>query len=475
MNVRLYKTFRKRVKSTLIPSNHPYTNMDIQLKDRCSVEYPVFIFSFDPFEINYIYVEKWERYYFKIDGVYDNGLWEVKFQEDYLGTFRTEILDTAAVIMYCYGSQDDIVDSRIPVKNEVQIDSKTASLSGMNWLISGAGTPILAITGKGSNGIYALDLSDISELLNGFDGWYNDNIPDYWTALKQLAYGGSAADNIKGAFALPFTINSGGVSEAINLGGYPARKSDGTAISGYKLLQYNIDADCTIQIPWRYTGWRRSSPYTQITIFLPLCGLFSISPESVKNDSSLYVKYTFNRSSGDFSVVVKGSSSGNTVITSSGNCAIGLFLGSAGSDIGKITTGVGAGLGSAIAGGAALAFGASGAAAVGAALAIGGGLAGAAGATISGLGGLTDGSAGLSGGAAVNMGTDVKIFVTTKTLADHPLNLAIRIGKPFFKNDSVGNHVGYVQTDGFQLSSYKATSSEIEKINAYLDTGIYVD
>lgn len=475
MEVRFFNSFRKRLRSTDVPSPSVYKSVNIDLKDRCSVEYPVLLLSFDPIDYNYVYIPNWKRYYFKIDSAYVNGLYEVKLQEDYLGSFRDEIFNTTAVIMYSHNGSNDIIDSRIPIKSGVTNDVRSASLSGITWLTSGAGTPMLAITGKGSNGIYALSLSDMAELLDGFDGWYNDNIPDYFTAIKQLAYGGSASDNIKGAFSLPFTINSGGAYEMINLGGYPARRANGTYIAGYKIIQYNQDAECDVSIPWHNNNWLRSAPYTLITIFLPLCGLFSISPESVKNDSSLHVKYTFNRSSGDFSVVVTGNSSGIIVVTSAGNCAMGLFVGSAGSDIGKITTGVGGGVATAIGGAAALAFGATGAAAVGAALAIGGGLAGAAAATVSGLGGLTDGSAGLSGGAAVNMGTDVKVFTVSKSISDNTANLGIRIGKPFFKNDKIGNHVGYVQCDGFQLSSSRASSSETEKINSYLDTGVYIE
>ena len=469
-------TFDKRIKSTKVPSSTILGgNYNLEIKDRCSVEYPVFIFNFDPININYIYVVEWDRYYYKIDAVYAEGLWEVKFQEDYLASFKGDISATTAMILYAFDSSEDIVDSRIPVKSGVEISHKEADLTGVNWYTSGTGQPVLSITGKGSNGIYAVAYHDVLEMLDGFDGWYGNNVADYFEAIKQLAYGGSAMDNIKGAFSLPYTISSGISTENLVLGGYPCLKGNGTAITGKRLGNLNHDATCEIEIPWKYSDWRRSSPYSLVKIFLPLCGLFSINTEDIKNDSSLDVKYTLCDGSGDFSVTVKGHTSKNTVITSSGNCAMGLFLGSAGADIGKITTGVGGGIAAAIAGGAALAFGATGAAAVGAALAIGGGIAGAAGSTIEGLGGLTDGSGGLSGGAAINMGTQVQIFVVSKTLSEQPALYSQKLGKPYFQNDPLGNHSGYIQCDGFQLSSKRATSSEIEKINALCNTGIYME
>lgn len=469
--------FNKRERSTKRPeASYSPILLDVQLKDRTSLLNPVFIFDFEPITGNYIYVPTWNRYYFVTGFEYIEGLWYVACKLDVLATYKNEIKNTDCMIIYHSNGADDIVDNRIPVKSGVTVSKSSKSLSGINWLLSGAGTPILTITGKGSNGIYAINFSDISELLDGLDTWYNMNIPDVWTAVKQLAYGGSAAENIKGAFALPFTVASGGVSENIYLGGYPCLDGNGSAISGYRLIQYNQDASCNITIPWQYADWRKSSPYSSVRMFLPLCGLFTLNNEDIKNDSSLDVNYTFNRSSGDFSVTVKGHTSGNTVITSSGNCAMGLFIGSSGPDIGKIITG-NASAGAVVGGGiAALALGATGAAAVGAIAAIGGGLAAGASATLEGLGGPTEGIGGLSGGAAINMGTDVVIFVESKTLADTPVNVASKIGKPVYKKGIASTYGdGYFQADGFQFEDVHATESEIIEINNLVNTGIYLE
>jgi len=49
------------------------------------------------------------------------------------------------------------------------------------------------------------------------------------------------------------------------------------------------------------------------------------------------------------------------------------------------------------------------------------------------------------------------------------------MGKPLFKNTAIGNYSGYVQTEGFQFESARASSSEKDAINRLLDSGIYVE
>ena len=229
---------------------------------------------------------------------------------------------------------------------------------------------------------------------------------------------------------------------------------------------------CNISIPWRYSDWRRSEPYTQIKLYLPLVGNVSISAEAAKNDGSMDITYAFNNTSGDINVIVKGHTSGVILNTSTTNGAAALHIGSSNTNVGKITASVGGGI-AAIGAGAATIL--TGGAAIPAALGIAGGLAAAASGTISGLGGYTDGSGGLGGSSAIALGTDIKCQVLTRELTDQQLNLSLKMGKPLFKNTQIGNYAGYVQTEGFQFESNRASSSEKDAINQLLDSGIYVE
>lgn len=473
MLVRFYK-MSKRSKSTYVPSaSYAHDDFDCQLKDRCSVENPVLVLDFVPVKYNYVYIPDWDRYYDISGWQYAVGVWEISLTEDYLASHKPEILSKTAVIAYAYGSTENIIDKRIPVKANVTASAKTtATLSGLNWLTGGLGSPILSITGKGSNGVYYIRYDRVMELLDGVDSWWNDNVPDFFTAIQQLFFGGSAANCIKDSLTLCW-IPTAFIheNEDIVLGNYPAMDNNGNTIKGDRVSPIESHS-ANISIPWRYSGWLRSEPYSYIELFLPLIGNVNISADMAKNDSSLDVTYAFNNTSGEVNVKVVGHTSGIIFNTSTANGAAALHIGSSNTNIPKMALSIGGGASAVIAGAAALL---SGGAAIPAILGIGGGLAAAASGTVNGLQGPTDGSGGLGGSSAIALGTDITCQVITRDLSDQQLNLAIKMGKPLFKNDRIGNYSGYVQTEGFQFESNRASSSEKDVINSLLDSGIYVE
>lgn len=470
MEIRLY-SFSKRNKSTLITAGSGYT-LDAQIKDNCSVENPILILQFDPTSYNYVYIPQWDRYYFISGWKYVVGVWEISLTEDHLASFKAEILDTTAVIAYAHGSTADVVDKRIPVTADlIASNINSASLQGLNWLTGGNGAPILSITGVGSNGVYYITYTDTLSLLDGVDSWFTNNVPDFFTAIKQLIFGGSAANCIKDALTLCWIPSATFASENITLGNYPARDSNGNRIKGSRVVPIESH-HATINIPWRYNDWRRSEPYSVVKLYLPLVGVVTISAEAAKNDSSLDVTYAFNNTSGEVNIKVVGHSSGIILNTSSANGAAALHIGSSNTNVGKIAASVGGGL-AAVAGGAATIL--TGGAAAPAVLGIGGGLAAAASGTLSGLSGYTDGSGGLGGSSAIALGTDILCQVLSRNLSDQQANISIRMGKPLFKNTKIGNYSGYVQTEGIQFASARASSAEKDAINALCDSGIYVE
>lgn len=467
MQINLYQN-PKITKSTALISATPLV-LDAQIKDKCSVENPILLLQFEPAQYNYVFIPDWDRYYFISGWQYSVGLWEISLTEDYLASFKGEILASSAIIAYAHGSEANIVDKRIPVNASVTASNIVTEPLDMIFLTVDY-APILSVTGKGSNGIFYVGYSDLPDLLDGVDNWFNDNVPDFFSSIKQLFYGGSAANCIKSAIGLCWLPQMGS-GEALYLGNYPCKRSNGSTISAYKVKPIEVH-NVNISIPWRYSDWRRSEPYSHIRLFLPLIGNVSISADVAKNDSSLDITYAFNNTSGDVNVKVVGHSSGIIFNTSSANGSCGVQIGASNTNYGKVTTSVGGGI-AAVAGGVASIV--TGGAATPAVLGIAGGIAAAAGGTISGLGGSTEGSGGLGGGSSIALGYVITCQVITRELTDQQLNLSLKMGKPLFKNTVIGNYSGYVQTEGFQFGSSKASSAERDAINSLLDSGIYVE
>jgi len=475
MKIRFYQ-FAKRNKSSLITTG-AYHEVDCQLKDATSVMTPVILLqTFIPFNFNYCYIPNWDRYYFISDSQSIEGMWEVALTEDLLASFKTEIGNTSANILYASGSTKDIADTRLPVLASVLRGETEASLGFT--LSPTTGKIILGLTGKGSFGVYILqNRSDINQLLDGIDTWWTNTVESTIDSIKQCFFGGSAAECVKSAFEIPisFTSSSHGDLENLVLGNYPCLKSDGTThIKGYKVFDPILDYSANVDIPWQYTDWRNVSGYTEVALYIPMIGIISLPASELKNENlGLLVDYKVNITSGDIAVLVKGKTTeGRIYATASGNCALPTAYGSTGLDTNKVTQAVVTGIGTlAIAASTLATGGASALAAAG----IGGGLASTANAIMQSLGGTGDGSGGLGGGATCALDDKVHCFVISKQLSDTQAHFNPIIGKPYMGVAKVNQFTGYVQTDGFQFASNRAYSSEKDSINNLLDSGIYYE
>lgn len=475
MQVTFYN-FSKRNRSTALPSSAG-TTFTCQLKEGTSVVSPILLIqTANVSGYNYAYIAAFSRYYFISDVKSINNIWEVALTEDVLASFKTEIGSTYANILYATGSTANIADSRIPVKAEVLRGHTYNAVSGMT-ITEGAGAVILGITGKGSFGAYLMqDSTEVKELLDGIDSWASF-ITDNWTFTKQLFFGGSASECLRSAIAIPLVFGGPDVSssaaEALSLGNYPCMTSGGTPINGYRITKPILKYTGSIDIPWQSSDWRRISAYTDVSLYLPFIGLISIPATEAMNDSSLTVKYAINVTSGDISVEIYGATSNRKFAVAAGNCAMPTAYGSTGINTSKLTQAAMTGVGVMTAIKAASI--ASGPVGYATQVAIGAGIAATAGQTIEALGGSSSGSGGLGGGSNQGLDKVMHCFVTQKVLTDSQANLDAIMGKPVMAKATVQTYAGFVQTDGFQLASTSAYSSEKDSINKLLDNGIYFE
>ena len=468
--------FSKRSNETKKPSGNG-TKITVHLKDRTPIISPVLLLqSIDDFNYNYAYIPKWKRYYFVAAPVSVDDMWEVALDEDYLASYKSEIGNTKCNILYATGSTKNIADTRIPITADLLRGHEQAGLNGITITDSTMGAVFVGITGNGSFGTYLLqNNSDIKDLLDGADSYWNDlNINNTWDAIKQGWFGGSAAECLKSAIALPIVIGGPDVSttglEDLYLGGYPCKRSGGANIQGYHVNKPVLKCDTSISIPWQSNDWKRISQYTDIVMYLPLVGFLTIPASDAQYDSALTVRYAINVTSGDISVMVKGASSNKMFAMASGNCAMNTAFGSTGIDTNKAMQGTALGVGAIV---ATVSGVITGGLSTAAQLAIGASLAGAAKSTFDALGGSGYGSAGMGGGASQGIDPVIHIWVTQKQLTETQANLDSIMGKPYMAVAKPSNFSGYVQTDGFEIADNKILSIERDAINKAMDTGIY--
>lgn len=480
MELKLYH-FNKRNKSTKQPTTADLTLSNVELKDSTSVIRPIFEIQTvtDPELYNYVYVPAWQRYYFINDWIYMKGRWFCHCIEDFLGSFKAGIITTPCNIMYATGSTKNIVDARIPTMGNVLYGEEYSALGDMVIQDNTMGAIILGITGKGSFGPYLLQYSsDIFEMLDGVDDWWNTEASSLWDAFKQLIFGGTAGECLRSAIALPILIDPVKISpslqlESLRLGNYPCKNANNTDIKGYKITQPLIKFSEDVDIPWQSTDWKRVASYSNIRLYLPLIGDLNLPATELIGDNALDITYAVNVTSGDISAQVKGHTSERIVANASGNCAMPAPYGSTGINTGKMTASLAGGLGATALGIASIV--ATGGASAPAVMAIGGGLATATAGTVDALGGSGQGNAGLGGGSSHGLDKVIHCYLTQKVLTDTQSNFDPIMGKPFMGVSTPGSFSGYVQTDGFQFENAYASYEEKDTINGLMNTGVYIE
>lgn len=475
MQVVIYN-FSKRNNSTKIPDIDGRT-INCQLKENCSVLNPTFILSFDPSQYNYIYVPTWHRYYFITDWSYITTRWEITCEADLLASLKSTILSTPCNVLYATGSTKNIVDSRIPLLGSMEVSHNYKAIEGITISgVSNQGAIILGITGKGSFGSYLMqDSTAISQLLDGVDNFWTTSVQESEDAWKQIFYGGSASECLKSAIALPIVIGGSavgsGTAQQLKLGGYPCQTSGGSPLMGYKITKPVLQSTTSVSIPWKYSDWRRNTPYSEVMLYLPFIGTISLPTADIINESSLSIKYAINVTSGDIAVSYAGASSSRIIGTASGNIAMATAYGSTGIDTNKMTSAVVTGVG-AVVGGVASAL--SGGLSTPVALGVAGGLATATAGTIQALGGTASGSGGLGGGASQGLDPVIHCYVISRALSDSQDKFTSIMGKPYMGVSTPSQFNGFIMTEGFSINA-GISSTEKDTINKLMDSGVYIE
>ena len=468
--VTLY-SFQKRHNSTLQPSGAG-VELNCELKQPTSYKNPTFTFFVeDAFPWNYLQWDSW--YYFITDVIsVRNDIFEVHCKLDVLATYKTEIGQTSAFVLYDTAPNSEIVDSRLS-----QITSATHTVNTATLEFGLGYTVMLGIVGKDSTNVWGVTPAQASQLLNSINNWmdndlnfeipsggysfsdWDDAVNDVVEFLiqffRQFIATGKAPDCIKSALLLPLPASEfNGTSATIYLGEYDTNHN-GTKISQTAVAVSSVD----VAIPWQSSDWRRNDAYTKIYVGLPYIGVVSYPASQLVGYTSLNVTY---RISVNGSITCAVAAGGQRLGYYSGNCASGYMVGA--SNVNPIQ-GMGA-----IVGGAGAAAGV--AAAASGAVALGIGAAGILG-MINGAQALPTCVGGVGGGAYAD-GWTVSCIVTYHNTNVEPSSVAGAIGTPTMAVKTIGTLTGFIQTReaSVNASCYEDVRREI---NQLLDGGIFYE
>lgn len=456
-------TFAKRVNSLLIPSTTG-ADFEINLKESCSLDAPVFLLSANTFPYNYLKFEG--KYYWVSDTKYiRNNLMEVSASIDVLASYREKILESTQHIARSSSAGNiNIADTMFP-SNLIKESAKvSASVNGLEK--DGVYVVIVAGTGGGSNvsgftKAYGMSASRLRELANNLYTLDDDTLQ----ILSKIFLSPFSA--IVSVFWCPYNITAfGGGDEAITLGNVTLD------VNGDAIVQRVHKDTVTLTIPGRYGDWR-DFQLSDHELFLPCIGYIPISSRDIYGMTTITVECSQDILGGGIAYRVFAENSDNRVVIGmyGSNTAVTLPVGQ-NNNIGNGGTSlwswIGKNLGTLSSGVAALMN-----------------FTGTESSYIPGLyrqgastdiyiGGTPSASGSYSSIASIEFGTDIELYISRMNTSENPANANAIFGMPCGITRKLGDLSGYCQT----INACVGIAGELshnQKINALLNGGVYIE
>lgn len=476
MNVRFYK-FSKRENSTLQPGSG-YTTYNCILKGSSSMTQAALALDLgitEAPEYNYAYIPDWNRYYFVSNWTWADRLWNCALAEDYLATWKSAVTSTNAFVLYDTTANTELTDSRLSINTSCTTSQASGSFGMLGTTSLQGNAIIVTITGKETTSAYAVNRSEVKGLLNNFDNWFtNENPPpeiasvsDFldlykyevnqaWFALKQTIATGTATDNIRSAFQLPFAAgNIPGTSSRVYLGEYD------TGWNCKEITNKRIAEDhATVSIPWQANDWRRNAPFHEVFLYNPFTGLIQLSNSDLIGVSSLNITAFIDCLTGD--TIFEVNANGKCINQTYSNIAASYPIGASNIMPANVA-------GNVLSGGLMTVASAAASNPIG---------------VVSGLAGITNALipsstcvTGGGGGAALGLqgaNGDVRCYTVFHDTNVDPSSVSSVMGTPAMEKKSLSGLSGYVQTAGASVSGLML-DEERTTLNNMLDSGIFIE
>lgn len=452
----IFYKFEKRRNSTKQPPTDSGTVVTCDFKSQVQLDAPIFMVEWESVP-QWNYCKMFEYYYYITDiTIVRNNLYLIRCVMDELASAKSNIAATRAFISYAADADNSFLyDGRVIASSVFKRDLSAKALAMYNE----TGTFAITCVGKGTTaaafatgfGItYFMSRSEMQLFANKI------TTTDVWEELKQ--YFGEPLSAIIECYWLP--VNVGALTDLTNttivLGEYD------TGCIGHTVAatNYKTKSETTaLSIPWFYDDFRRSEDFTKLLFYHPFVGAVPLSSIEWAMSETISVRTFVDFITGACLVELRdGAYLRQTV---SGSIKVSLPFGRTDSRIGQLigaTTDMAAAIGSALRGDIA-----------NTSMGVLKSLSNFAKPVSSQHNGAYGGST-LTG----SIQSTITLITMSYDSAEEPINLAQTVGRPFGKVDLIGNHSGFIETDGVSVSaSFEAPI--IDRINSALNGGIYYE
>lgn len=306
MKITLYN-LTKRSNSTKQPTNG--REKHVALKSECSIYNPIFTFSSNDTDFNYVLA--FNKYYYVTDIKHTpQNFVEVTCEIDVLASYKHEIVATAGYVLYSQSAVDNTVkDLRLSMQDRPSYKISSQQLIPINNVMAYVLTYVASVPNLGGSGVAVMSQSALQSVI----GKLNDSgfINHVENTLKSLM---GVYDCILNCIALPYTPTGASTIEVF-FAGYDM---DMIGVTPDFYQTYEID----LAIPWQFSDFRNGSPYTSLLLEIPFIGTVELNPDDFINTSSIHLKAVMDNLTGDVVVYV-----GQGQMKLTGNCATKIQIG----------------------------------------------------------------------------------------------------------------------------------------------------
>lgn len=472
MKIHYWTGFSKRKNSTKQATSG--TEVDVKLKDDCSIINPVFESSVMPDNVNYIYVADWGRYYFVTNVVYiSNTVKTFSCEVDVLASFKTAIGSSVEHITYAStGWNTDITDGRIALKGTKTIYHDSKSLGFYS-----SGCYIIGVVNNQSSGkrgalsYYRISGSELARLIE----WmmkkdFFDNVHEY--------FAGSPMDLIQSCIWVPVDGTGFVGTLELNLylgdsvvGDYSVTPPDDKNIAVYPITTSvkELGSIVSLSLGSKWQDFRDNQPYSSASLYLPGVGLTDLNINDFYESNNVNVQTIFDITTGDCTYRIFDDTN-ELMKTISFNTAASVSM----SQVNINASGAIAGIGGAVGGVVGLGVSVAAMNPLGIAGSAMGVLAGASSAIMAAnqrstsIKGTNNGRSGFYDA----MASLVVIRQDTEDCDD--ASYIAKWGRPVGITHAISNHSGYVQCENASVN-IAGSSLEKDRVNQYLNTGFYYE
>ena len=295
MKVDFY-SLSKRRNSTKVPSGtDPYTEKECRFKEPTSISEPVLLLEGNIFSYtaNYAYIPSLNKYYWITDmKMVTNNTFEISMKEDVLASNKGAIGNTVAQIAYSSSGYDIWkIDTRLAAKVTKTITSSGPFTPGA---FDTTGCYVVAIANVVSQSsavtYYAFSQAQLRNLIDAL-------CTDLTLQQSIQSYLSDAFDALISCIWIPISYNEipGTGGQTVKVG-----NSDVTGCTGKIISNPPVRAtSATASIPWTYNDFRRNSPYTSLSAWIPGYGYIDLNPNDLVSDTSLKFDFKIDCMTGD--------------------------------------------------------------------------------------------------------------------------------------------------------------------------------